>query len=122
MLAGIIDNGGIASCPAPTFLTFATAPECTDAVVSACLPAGTWWFFVSTTGFFDGVPCGAEYQGTLTCEPCLPGACCLRDGSCVAATGPECDAMGGIYQGDNTDCGSVNCPIPPPMIVSINWI
>lgn len=115
VLAGIVDNGGVNDCTGVSaFLTFATAPECTDAVVSACLPAGTWWFFVSTTGFFDGVPCGAEYQGTLTCEPCLPGACCLPDGSCVAATGPECDSLGGLYQGDNTDCGSVTCPMPPP--------
>ncbi len=40
------------------------------------------------------------------------GACCLADGSCVAATATDCAAQAGTYQGDNTDCGSANCPQP----------
>ncbi|MBC7773275.1 MAG: hypothetical protein H7210_12320 [Pyrinomonadaceae bacterium] len=40
------------------------------------------------------------------------GACCLADGTCVAATTTDCAAQSGTYQGDNTDCGTANCPQP----------
>ncbi len=51
--------------------------------------------------------------GPISCAP--PGACCLPDGSCVPATQPggaDCTAQGGVYQGDDTDCGSSSCPQP----------
>ncbi|NNF43347.1 MAG: DUF1028 domain-containing protein [Phycisphaerales bacterium] len=43
-----------------------------------------------------------------------PGACCLPDGSCApsAVGGEACVAAGGVYQGDSTGCGSVDCPQP----------
>ncbi len=41
------------------------------------------------------------------------GACCLPDGSCVIQTSPGCDGIGGTYSGDNTDCQTVQCPVPP---------
>ncbi len=51
--------------------------------------------------------------GPIICG--IPGACCLPDGSCELATQPggaDCNALGGAYQGDGTDCGSVSCPQP----------
>ena len=45
---------------------------------------------------------------------CFPeGACCLPDGSCAGPVSPEaCIALGGVFQGDGTDCGLIDCPEP----------
>ncbi len=40
---------------------------------------------------------------------CPEGACCFNDGSCISATQPDCQAKGGAYQGNLTDCGAVTC-------------
>lgn len=54
--------------------------------------------------------------------PLLPvGACCLL-GACV--DGPHvtqdlCEAIGGLYQGDTTDCGTTTCPQPSGAIIRI---
>lgn len=40
------------------------------------------------------------------------GACCLPDGSCVSVDADACAALGGIHQGDGTECGLVECPVP----------
>jgi len=55
----------------------------------------------------DGVPAQPDVA-------CLPvGACCLPDSSCVVVTEAECLALGGWYQGDDTDCGSLGaCCMP----------
>jgi hypothetical protein len=39
-----------------------------------------------------------------------PGACCLPDGSCVGVPAPECDALGGSFLGDETECDPNPCP------------
>ncbi len=39
-----------------------------------------------------------------------PGACCLPDGGCLEVVRSEC--IDGIYQGDDTICGEVDCPLP----------
>jgi hypothetical protein len=39
------------------------------------------------------------------CTDCPTGACCRPDGTCtVVVTIDECDALGGQYKGDGTDC------------------
>lgn len=44
--------------------------ECQLGEVAAfCMPPGTYWFFVAPDAF-SGIPCGAEYVATLTCEEC----------------------------------------------------
>ena len=45
---------------------------------------------------------------------CFPeGACCLPTGECAGILSPEeCAALGGVFQGDGTDCLSVECPEP----------
>ena|GEM_PF-1294712 len=49
---------------------------------------------------------------TVTDTPPATGACCLPDGTCVAATASRCLSQGGVYHGDNTGCDAVNCPQP----------
>jgi hypothetical protein len=51
---------------------------------------------------------GAAYFFDLGC----PAACCLSDGSCLAATPTECATAGGIYQGNASDCVTTSCPQP----------
>ncbi len=56
--------------------------------------------------FDDGVNCKATVE-------CLPqGACCLTGltGECIVTTAQGCDAQGGVYQGDDTDCGGLVYP------------
>jgi hypothetical protein len=45
---------------------------------------------------------------------CFPiGACCLPDGSCQNGLSPEqCQALNGTFQGNNTNCGTITCPLP----------
>lgn len=40
------------------------------------------------------------------------GACCLSDGSCIAATSGGCAAQGGVFSGAGSSCGTVVCPGP----------
>lgn len=40
------------------------------------------------------------------------GACCMMNANCSTLSEAECNAQGGRYQGDGTDCGSVNCCDP----------
>ena len=40
------------------------------------------------------------------------GACCLADGSCLVATATSCSALGGVYSGNGSTCGTANCPQP----------
>jgi hypothetical protein len=56
--------------------------------------------------------CPGEYMGdgTICIDYDCMGACCLPDTSCVETVGPaECLGLGGAWQGDGTDCGSVIC-------------
>jgi hypothetical protein len=39
------------------------------------------------------------------------GACCLGDASCVPQTAAGCTSAGGVYQGDGSSCGSIQCPM-----------
>jgi hypothetical protein len=84
--------------------------------VTNCLGAGDWALFVSTSGF-TGVPCGSEYQGALTCSPCvLPptGACCNADGSCSDDVfEADCLNAGGLLWSEGEFCFFVICPEPP---------
>lgn len=91
---------------------FAVAGACGEVSVSACLPPGTYWWFVAPD--FDGAPfaCGAEYTARLDCGACPMGACCPGDGSCLPdQTQPQCT---GTWQGEGTTCDPNPCPQPPP--------
>ncbi len=101
---------------------YTLAGECEQLdVVTDCLPAGTYWFFVSHQDYYDA-PCDANNPGnhyvfSFDCAPCVvpTGACCLPNGDCADdQTEDACLNQGGTYQGDDTDCANVNCPQPPP--------
>jgi len=51
----------------------------------------------------DGGDCPPESCGGGT------GACCIGDSCTDGLTSEECSAFEGTYQGDDTNCGSVNC-------------
>ena len=55
---------------------------------------------------------GTQGAGILTItKQAAGGACCLKDGTCVAAAAEaDCDAQGGTFQGGGTDCADVICP------------
>jgi len=81
LLIGVVNNFGIDSCAGVTaFLVSATANECIEACVTTCLTPGTWYLFIAPS-VFAGVPCGKEYNASLTCQPCpcADGFCCKGD-------------------------------------------
>ena len=88
----------------------AIGEACEVLSVSQCVPAGTYWLFVSALEH-NGLPCGSqsEYTAWLTCEPCVVprGACCMADGSCEVAAEAQCT---GTYWGDDTVCDPNPCP------------
>lgn len=97
---------------------YATGGECQPiSVTTACVPPGTYWFFVSALDFY-GLPCGGnnDYVATLTWEPCLIlGACCYNEGqNCIDVEQAECLSVynGDWYFGEN--CASFVCPTPCP--------
>lgn len=56
---------------------------------------------------------GFSTEGNLPCPvEAAPGACCFPDGSCEVLLREDCAAQGGAFQGDGTDCQTVECPQP----------
>jgi hypothetical protein len=52
------------------------------------------------------------YTVTFTCQSDVPVGACCNDGVCSEAqTQVDCDAGGGTYQGNDSFCGIVNCPV-----------
>lgn len=45
-------------------------------------------------------------------SPLPTGACCLDGGVCVETDASTCAGLGGVYQGDGTDCDPNPCPQP----------
>ncbi len=90
---------------------FVIGDECDELeLTTVCLPAGTYWLFVSNKGYYDA-PCGDDntYWMTLTCTPCTAprGACCYGDGTCAVVAECQCT---GVYAGDGTTCDPNPCP------------
>jgi hypothetical protein len=89
--------------------------ECDPAtVVTDCMPAGTYYFFVTTGGWGD-YPCTMDYAFSLTCEPCsTPTGACCDAGTCMPdMTEADCLAS---YAGpwfEGVGCDPNPCPIPP---------
>ncbi|MDY7110350.1 MAG: choice-of-anchor E domain-containing protein [Planctomycetota bacterium] len=61
----------------------------------------------------DCIDAGGVWQGACTfCDEVVcpvSGACCFPDGTCLRLEHDDCDGMGGLYQGFQTDCGSFDC-------------
>jgi hypothetical protein len=53
--------------------------------------------------------------GTLNINPPSTGfgACCFPDETCIDVDAADCDAFGGIFQGDGTECASGLCEAGP---------
>jgi hypothetical protein len=57
-------------------------------------------------------PGDAYYDDLSLIEEPPVGACCYRDGGCQDDTDPiDCEAAGGWFQGVNTFCDMVDCPV-----------
>ncbi len=109
VLFGIVDTGGVDDCTqVSAFLVSATADECQPGSVTACLGPGTWYLFVAPSVFTD-VDCDADYTATVTGGPCPEGACC-NEGVCDVFNLIECNAAGGSWLGEGTDCDPNPCP------------
>ena len=51
-------------------------------------------------------------SGQIECPDEIPvGGCCLDDASCSELTETECNDTGGAYQGDDTMCSGIECPL-----------
>ena len=78
---------------------FIAVLECMEGtIVTECMPAGTYWFFVGPQ-FLDVFECG-DYYMTLTCATCtIPmGRCCYNGGvDCAENIESECTLLGGIW-------------------------
>ncbi len=55
---------------------------------------------------------------TVSCGTPASGACCAS-GVCTDGTAVECFLLGGIYQGDGTECATTDCPVPSPGMIRI---
>ena len=51
-----------------------------------------------------------EVVGMWGDECVVTGACCMGDASCVELSDSACSSAGGSYFGDETTCGTTNCP------------
>ncbi|TWT40299.1 hypothetical protein RAS1_40070 [Phycisphaerae bacterium RAS1] len=115
VVIGIVDTGGIPDCSLATALNpFAVGGANEQIAISACLPAGTYWFFVGAQ-FAELVACPSSYVTSFSCETCFvpTGACCVA-GQCNIISGGTCAAQGGVYFGDGSTCDPnpclINCP------------
>lgn len=45
-------------------------------------------------------------------DVCVPGSCCLPDGSCQDVIEVDCTGLGGTFNGPGTDCNTTTCPQP----------
>lgn len=89
--------------------------SCVVGQTSKCLPAGTWWLFVSAADWYD-IAC-RDYTLAISCEPCeLPqGACCYGDPfapTCGDMDEYACYNLGGTWNAGLT-CATYTCPTPP---------
>lgn len=66
-------------------------------LLECCRPHGDWVIRVTWS--------------SVDCQPGV-GACCNRDGTCFVGLQSDCTSTGGTYQGDGSDCATVNCPQP----------
>ena len=113
LLIFVVDAGS-GNCVDYTILGSMTAGECETASLTFDVDAGTYWVLVMPS-VFEGIPCGKEYEGTLTVTPeeaCgASGGCCLPDGTCMVTCESDCYAQDGAWQGEGSDCsGAVENP------------
>ena len=111
--------GGNASAPGTTCATLV----CGSGLGACCVEStgNCVNFDLNTCLVVGGIHLG---EGT-TCETevCFPdGACCLPDGACIGPVSDEdCIAVGGNFQGDQSNCSSADCPQPIGACCGPDW-
>jgi len=117
LLFGIVDSQN-GSCTAPAFLEFGNllGGGDTDSVSTVATVPGNQYEAFAAPDVFTGRPCdgsdSTRYWVELSCGAAGTGACCFGDGSCMDdLEAGECAGMGGSYQGDDSACASVECPM-----------
>ncbi|MEZ4652811.1 MAG: hypothetical protein R3E12_04185 [Candidatus Eisenbacteria bacterium] len=84
------------------------------------LPSGTYTVCETMQdGYINTLPICSDVVVTTSIASVLfgnrvfvPGACCLPGGACVELERADCDAAGGVYQGDHTTCAETQCVRP----------
>lgn len=93
------------NCASPLY-DYTTANPCQSVSLSRTVGAAVGaWMWVGPSQF-NGVPCGSSnYVLSLSGISCgAVGACCMPDHSCQVLSSSACEAAGGVYQGDGTQC------------------
>jgi hypothetical protein len=92
-------GGSIFGTPASRSEVAATGP-------GAASPVSAWTSTTATTAVY-----AINLTGACYVDFNATGACCQTDGTCGVSTALNCINGSGLYQGDNTACGSVTCPV-----------
>ena len=107
-------TGGVPDCNMVTGITpFKIVPRGQTDTVSVCVNPGTYWFVVLPNFGQAPFPCGRVYQAEISCaQPCIDGGCCVGPFCQPTAGRQACEALGGVYQGDGTQCLQLSCTPP----------
>ncbi len=107
-------TGGVPDCNLVTGINpFKIVPRGQTDSVSVCVSAGTYWFVVLPNFGQAPFACGRNYEARITCQnPCVGGGCCIGPFCQITAGRQACTALGGVYQGDLTDCIQLSCAAP----------
>ncbi len=112
--ADVVLWDGTSGCDSKIEIDRASSAPYQYAMVSACVPPGTYWLALRPSPAAGITPCGVTYRVTATRSSCtIPtGACCLLDGDCLIVPQNACTTdYQGIYHGDGVSCDDVSCPI-----------
>ena len=105
-----------AGCPRSSMtLAGVESSDNATATTSVCLSPGNY-FIVVQANRPDGIPCGSPWRLQTFPGPCVPGACCLPDGTCQDLIRPQCMGAGGTFTSGGAPCGSTPCcvlSVPP---------
>jgi len=107
-------TNGVPDCALVTGINpFKIVPRGTTASVSVCVTSGTYWFVVLPNFGQAPFPCGRNYEARITCQsPCPGGGCCLGAFCQHTTSAKVCSNLGGVYQGDFTECNDLPCTPP----------
>jgi hypothetical protein len=96
-----------------------TATDFLDAVAIGSSPNRSF------TAVGNTATTGAEATFTINRLNYIPGgvtgACCITaTGNCITTNAAGCTTAGGVYQGNGSSCGSIQCPQPPTGACCVN--
>ena len=98
-----------------------TPPCCEYPVLADPRDTGQVWVVDCDGNLVIAAALTAVINGDPSC-PCgaspADGACCYSDGTCLDLSEADCNASGGEYQGDGTNCAGVVCLAPAACCLS----